>query len=152
MSSRKMYSNNIVNFQESTTILNACTKKKKMSGNLLKAPHIYIYILVNYRRNNRSFSLFNISRKNVISYYLGECKNCISISFFVHYHRQHNFSSLSDDTEAHTQKKNMEKWLKLILIYTVNARITLCLCVFSLSDSLSLSLSLSLSIYIYIYI
>ena len=36
-SSHKMYSNNIVNFQESTTILNACTKK---SGNLLKAPHI----------------------------------------------------------------------------------------------------------------
>ena len=33
-----MYSNNIVNFQESTTILNACTKK---SGNLLNAPHIY---------------------------------------------------------------------------------------------------------------
>ena len=55
-SSHKMYSNNIVNFQECTTILNACTKK---SGNLLKAPriycqkcaeknlklHIYIYIL-----------------------------------------------------------------------------------------------------------
>ena len=36
-SSHKMYSNNIVNFQESTPILNACTKK---SGNLLKAPHI----------------------------------------------------------------------------------------------------------------
>ena len=36
-SSHKMYSNNIVNFQESMTILNACTKKKK-SGNLLKAP------------------------------------------------------------------------------------------------------------------
>ena len=34
-SSHKMYSNNIVNFQESTRILNACTKK---SGNLLKAP------------------------------------------------------------------------------------------------------------------
>ena len=30
-----MYSNNILNFKESTTILNACTKK---SGNLLKAP------------------------------------------------------------------------------------------------------------------
>ncbi len=30
-----MYSNNILYFQESTTILNACTKK---SGNLLKAP------------------------------------------------------------------------------------------------------------------
>ena len=34
-SSHKMYSNNIVNFEESTTILNVCTKK---SGNLLKAP------------------------------------------------------------------------------------------------------------------
>ena len=33
-SSHKMYSNNILNFQESTTILNACTKK---SGNLLNA-------------------------------------------------------------------------------------------------------------------
>ena len=32
-----MYSNNILSFQESTTILNACTKK---SGNLLNAPHI----------------------------------------------------------------------------------------------------------------
>ena len=34
-SSHKMYSNNIVNFQESTTTLNACTKK---SGNLLNTP------------------------------------------------------------------------------------------------------------------
>ena len=42
LSSHKMYSNNVVNFQESSTILNACTKK---SGNLLKAPRIcYIYI------------------------------------------------------------------------------------------------------------
>ena len=38
-SSYKMYSNNIVNFQESTTILNVYTKK---SGNLLKAPRIWI--------------------------------------------------------------------------------------------------------------
>ena len=38
-SSHKMYINNIVNFQESTTILNACTKK---SGNLLNAPHLLI--------------------------------------------------------------------------------------------------------------
>ena len=36
-SSHKMYSNNIVNFKESTTILNACTKK---TGNLLFAPRI----------------------------------------------------------------------------------------------------------------
>ena len=39
-SSHKMYSNNIVNFQESTPILDAYTKKK--SGNSLKAPHIYV--------------------------------------------------------------------------------------------------------------
>ena len=37
--SHKMYSNNILNFQESTTILNARTKKK--SGNLSYAPRIY---------------------------------------------------------------------------------------------------------------
>ena len=36
-SSHKMYSNNILNSQESTTILNACTKN---SGNLLNAPCI----------------------------------------------------------------------------------------------------------------
>ena len=36
-SSHKMYSNNILHFQESTTILNACTQK---SGNLLKEPHM----------------------------------------------------------------------------------------------------------------
>ena len=35
--SHKMYSNNIVNFQESMTVFNACTKK---SGSLLNAPHI----------------------------------------------------------------------------------------------------------------
>ena len=42
-SSYKMYSNNIVNFLESTTILNTCTKK---SGNLLNSPRIYIYIYI----------------------------------------------------------------------------------------------------------
>ena len=36
-SSHEMYSNNVLNFQESTTILTACTKK---SGNLLKAPRM----------------------------------------------------------------------------------------------------------------
>ena len=39
-SSHKMYSSNIVNFQESMTILNACKKK---SGNLLNAPCNIIY-------------------------------------------------------------------------------------------------------------
>ena len=40
-SSAKMHSNNIVDFQESTTILNARTIK---SGNFLNAPRIYIHI------------------------------------------------------------------------------------------------------------
>ena len=41
-SSHKMYSNNIVNFQESTTMLNACTKKV---WELIEATtYIYIYI------------------------------------------------------------------------------------------------------------
>ena len=51
-SSHKMYHNNIVNFQESTTILNACTKK---SGNLLNAPRIYrkkIKAYIEYGVNN----------------------------------------------------------------------------------------------------
>ena len=38
-----MYSNNIVNFQEFPTILNAYIKK---SGNLWYAPRIYIYIYI----------------------------------------------------------------------------------------------------------
>ena len=42
-SSHKIYSKNILNFQESKTILNACTKK---SGTLLKVPRIYIYIYI----------------------------------------------------------------------------------------------------------
>ena len=42
-SSHKMYSNNMLNFEESTTILNAYTKK---SGYLLKTPYIYIYIYI----------------------------------------------------------------------------------------------------------
>ena len=37
-SSHKMYSNNIVNFRESSTILNSCPQK---SGNLLMAPRIW---------------------------------------------------------------------------------------------------------------
>ena len=40
-SSHKMYRNNILNFQESTTILDACTKN---SGNLLNVPRILTQI------------------------------------------------------------------------------------------------------------
>ena len=60
-SSHKMYSNNIVNFQESMTILNACAKK---SGNLLNAPYIYIYMKMDksnkINQSNISLKLFNL--------------------------------------------------------------------------------------------
>ena len=46
-SSHKMYCHKILNFQESTTILNSCTKK---SGILLKAQRIYIYIYIYIER------------------------------------------------------------------------------------------------------
>ena len=44
-SSHKMYSNNIVNFQESTTTLNACTKKawKLIEGTSYVATYILYY-------------------------------------------------------------------------------------------------------------
>ena len=42
-SSHKMYSNNMLNFQESTTILNVCTKK---SGTLLNVPRNSIWKLI----------------------------------------------------------------------------------------------------------
>ena len=44
LSSHKMYSYDIVNFQVSMTILNAFTKNRY--ENLLKAPYIYIYIYI----------------------------------------------------------------------------------------------------------
>ena len=43
-SSHKMYSNKILNFQESTTILNACTKN---SGNLSNAQRMCVYVGIN---------------------------------------------------------------------------------------------------------
>ena len=49
-SSHKMYSNNVVNFQESTTILNACTKKvwKRIEGTTYTCNvsiHVCVYFL-----------------------------------------------------------------------------------------------------------
>ena len=42
LSSHKMYNNNIWNFQESMTILNACTKNLETYGK----NHVYIYIYI----------------------------------------------------------------------------------------------------------
>ena len=45
-SSHKMYSNNILNFQESTPILNACTKSLETYWMHYIYMHIYIYIYI----------------------------------------------------------------------------------------------------------
>ena len=55
-SSHKMYSNNILTFQVSTTILNACTKK---SGNPLNVPHMYILVNVDVY----NLSIFTVHRR-----------------------------------------------------------------------------------------
>ena len=66
-SSHKMYSNNILNFQESTTILNACTKK---SGNLLNAPCTYIifFFFLNLQRSKtfRQLTLIGHSQTQIL--------------------------------------------------------------------------------------
>ena len=54
LSSHKMYSNNILNFQASATILNACPK---ISGNLLNSLRIYIYIYIWDKTGNKSDSI-----------------------------------------------------------------------------------------------
>ena len=63
-SSHKMYSDKILNSQDSTTILNACTKR---FGNLLKAPRIYTSIitvgilpLILYQEPETPFSLLQV--------------------------------------------------------------------------------------------
>ena len=59
-----MYSNNILNFQESTTILNASAK---MSGKVLNAPHIYIYIYIYSVINFRNRRLL-LNERNVLMF------------------------------------------------------------------------------------
>ena len=54
-SSHKMYSNNILNFQESTTIFYACTKN---SGNLLKAPRILLNLLKLLNLYNQKIDIY----------------------------------------------------------------------------------------------
>ena len=46
LSSHKIYSNTILNFQGSTTILNTCTKKSGNLLNVLRIYNIYIYIYI----------------------------------------------------------------------------------------------------------
>ena len=57
--SHKMYSNKILNFQEITTIVNACTKK---SGNLLNALRIYKLVTVVQGDQKAPFSIVSTLR------------------------------------------------------------------------------------------
>ena len=56
----KMCSNNIVNFQESTTILNACTKKVWKLIEYAMYIYIYIYIYISIKV---SLSIYNLDHK-----------------------------------------------------------------------------------------
>ena len=76
LSSHKMYSNNILNFRESTTILNARTKK---SGNLLKAPRTSMLSSVLTSLFTSSF--LDTCSLSILS--LGSKALCIVISFLV---------------------------------------------------------------------
>ena len=58
-----MYSNNILNVQESSTILNACTKKKVwklIEGTTYTYTYIYIYIIVRWVVSTFGKSLFKV--------------------------------------------------------------------------------------------
>ena len=57
-SSHKMYSNNILNFQESTTILNACTKKV---WKLIECTTYFVKLNVNFVKFNVNFVKLNVN-------------------------------------------------------------------------------------------
>ena len=56
-SSHKMYSKNIANFQESTTVLNACTKKVQKLTECTAYIYIYIYIYMKSTESDQSTSV-----------------------------------------------------------------------------------------------
>ena len=72
-SSHKMYSNNILNFQESTIILNANTKK---SVNLLKAPGIWSFTVSTCRFYLINWNIYRVLQFYFLSVWL------IKISYF----------------------------------------------------------------------
>ena len=85
-SSHKRDWKNILNFQKSTTILNACTKK---SGNLLNAPYIYIYIyiyiyMIKHACNFTYVDSFLSCRRGTIGNYRNAEKNKETISNWHH--------------------------------------------------------------------
>ena len=83
LSSHKMYGNNILNFQESTVILNAL---KKNSGNLSYVPRIlvYEYLIKHYSffLFLRSLVLFVLFNHYVISHF-SSTKHFLYIFFFI---------------------------------------------------------------------
>ena len=65
-SSHKMYSNNIVNFQESITILNACTKK------VWKPIECTMYSN-NLHKDTQKLGLYYICKKIMINFFQAKC-------------------------------------------------------------------------------
>ena len=74
---RKMYSNNTVNFQESTTILNAYTKKvwKHIEGTTNIYIYIYIYIICEH--------ILQITFKIEWGYFCTQLNGLVCFGFFV---------------------------------------------------------------------
>ena len=100
-----MYSNKILNFQQPTKILNACTKK---SGTILNAPRIYIYIYIyiwksaieNYIYIYHYFIYINLSTSLFINISL-----FLSLNLLVFLHLFH-FSHLSISVLIPMNKKS----------------------------------------------
>ena len=66
--SHKMYSNNIVNFQESTPILHACTKsiRKLTVCTIYIYIYIYIYFYISQHRHTHTYVFYIKTKKNLI--------------------------------------------------------------------------------------
>ena len=83
-SSHKMYSNNILNLQESTTILNVCTKK---SGNLLNASRIIRSALSRFSWGCRIHRLYLLGGKtlqtNVLVWFLCLMANQLFLGYLM---------------------------------------------------------------------
>ena len=113
-SSHEIYSNRILNFQESTTILNACTKK---SGNLLNAPqiskltHIHKYPNWHIYTNIQTDTYTQISKQTHIHKYPNwhiytniQTDTYTQISKLTHIHKYPNWHIYTNiQTDTYTQ-------------------------------------------------
>ena len=105
-SSHMMYSNNILNFQESKTILNARTKK---SWNLLNAPYIYIYIYI-YIFTRGAFNKFqDFFCSGIYDIHFGMSPKQCQLQFFP-------MECISIVQPGHTKYIKLKWWIATIII------------------------------------